>query len=167
MSIYLQLGGFTSCGCYNKHCTFPSGSMEALPASRIVDIVTASSLSDDDIQQLIDQLLEKMNTNAEWQAVSSLISFHFSCLPPLSPLSLPLSFLSPSLSPDHLPHFPYLPRFPLFVSEDVISSLCPSSSSLSCTCICIIHPLPSPDEQIAVSLLPPINQCPLLIPLTE
>lgn len=45
--------------------------MEALPAARIADIVTASSLSDDDIQQLIDRLLDKMNTNAEWQGVSS------------------------------------------------------------------------------------------------
>lgn len=45
-------------------------SAEALPASRISEIVGASSLSDDDIQQLIEQLLEKMNANAEWQAVS-------------------------------------------------------------------------------------------------
>ena len=44
--------------------------LEALPASRISDIVMASSLSDEDIQQLMDVLLEKMNTNAEWQEVS-------------------------------------------------------------------------------------------------
>ena len=41
-----------------------------LPASRILEIVGASPLSDDDIQQLIEQLLEKRNTNAEWQEVS-------------------------------------------------------------------------------------------------
>ena len=46
-----------------------SDGVEALPASRISDIVISSSLSDEDIQQLMDVLLEKMNTNAEWQAV--------------------------------------------------------------------------------------------------
>ena len=45
-------------------------SAEMLPASRILEIVGASPLSDDDIQQLIEQLLEKRNTNAEWQEVS-------------------------------------------------------------------------------------------------
>lgn len=44
-----------------------------LPASRILEIVGASPLSDDDIQQLIEQLLEKRNTNAEWQEVSGAI----------------------------------------------------------------------------------------------
>ena len=43
--------------------------VDALPASRISDIVVSSSLSDEDIQQLMDVLLEKMNTNAEWQEV--------------------------------------------------------------------------------------------------
>lgn len=48
-------------------------SAEMLPASRILEIVGASPLSDDDIQQLIEQLLEKRNTNAEWQEVSGAI----------------------------------------------------------------------------------------------
>ncbi len=42
---------------------------DGLPASRIADIVSASPLSDDDIQQLVSALLEKMNTNSEWEAV--------------------------------------------------------------------------------------------------
>ena len=49
--------------------SLPLDGVEALPASRISDIVISSSLSDEDIQQLMDVLLEKMNTNAEWQAV--------------------------------------------------------------------------------------------------
>lgn len=53
-----------------SHTLFlPLDGIEALPASRISDIVSVSSLSDEDIQQLMDVLLEKMNTNAEWQAV--------------------------------------------------------------------------------------------------
>lgn len=64
------------------------GSMEALPAARIADIVTASSLSDDDIQQLIDQLLDKMNTNAEWQGVSSSLLSPFFFLFSFSPSSV-------------------------------------------------------------------------------
>lgn len=43
---------------------------DGLPVSRITEIVSASSLSDDDIQQLMSTLLEQMNTNSEWEAVS-------------------------------------------------------------------------------------------------
>ena len=50
--------------------------MEALPASRIFDIVNSSSLSDDDIQHLIDQLLQMMNANAEWRGVSAQCLMH-------------------------------------------------------------------------------------------
>ena len=46
---------------------------EGLPASRISDILGASSLSDEDIQQLIQELFEKMNANTEWQAAVSLL----------------------------------------------------------------------------------------------
>ena len=54
---------------FDLSSSLPSDGVEALPASRISDIVSVSSLSDEDIQQLMDVLLEKMNTNAEWQAV--------------------------------------------------------------------------------------------------
>jgi len=43
---------------------------EGMPVTRISEIVSASPLSDDDIQQLVSVLLEKMNTNSEWEAVS-------------------------------------------------------------------------------------------------
>lgn len=43
-----------------------------LPASRINDIVGASSLSDEEIQRLIELLLEKSNANSEWEAVSGM-----------------------------------------------------------------------------------------------
>ena len=55
--------------CLSLSLSPPLDGVEALPASRISDIVISSSLSDEDIQQLMDVLLEKMNTNAEWQAV--------------------------------------------------------------------------------------------------
>ncbi len=42
---------------------------DGLSVTRIAEIVSASPLSDDDIQQLVSALLEKMNTNAEWEAV--------------------------------------------------------------------------------------------------
>ena len=44
--------------------------VDVLPASRITDIVGASSLSDEEIQRLIELLLEKSNANAEWEGVS-------------------------------------------------------------------------------------------------
>ena len=65
----------------------PDG-VEALPASRISDIVIASSLSDEDIQQLMDVLLEKMNTNAEWQAVGDNHNLIFTFLSVVAPLQL-------------------------------------------------------------------------------
>ncbi len=64
-----------------------SDGVEALPASRISDIVTSSSLSDEDIQQLMDVLLEKMNTNAEWQAVGDNHYPIYTCPPLLTVLS--------------------------------------------------------------------------------
>ena len=42
-----------------------------MPASRISAVVDVSSLSDDDIQQLIEQLMGKLNANSEWQAAVS------------------------------------------------------------------------------------------------
>ena len=45
--------------------THPVGSMQALPASHIGDIVQTSSMSNDEIENLIDQLLDKMDSNAE------------------------------------------------------------------------------------------------------
>ena len=44
--------------------------VEGMPVSKISEIVGASPLSDDDVQELIEQLLEKMTMNAEWQGVS-------------------------------------------------------------------------------------------------
>ena len=44
-----------------------------MPASRITDIVGASTLTDDEIQQLIEVLLQKSNANSEWEAVSEVI----------------------------------------------------------------------------------------------
>ena len=41
----------------------------ALPASRISAIVDVSLLTDDDIQQLIEQLMAKLDANSEWQGV--------------------------------------------------------------------------------------------------
>ena len=38
--------------------------------SRITDILEASSLSDGEIQRLIELLLEKSNANEEWEGVS-------------------------------------------------------------------------------------------------
>lgn len=48
----------------------PPDPAEALSMSHISEILGTSSLSDEEIQQLIEQLLEKMNANAEWEAVS-------------------------------------------------------------------------------------------------
>lgn len=45
-------------------------SQDVLPASRISAIVGASSLTDEEIQWLIGQLLEKSKANSEWEAVS-------------------------------------------------------------------------------------------------
>ena len=47
-------------------------SPDALPASRITDIVGASTLTDEEIQWLIGLLLEKSKANSEWEAVSVL-----------------------------------------------------------------------------------------------
>lgn len=47
-------------------------SRDGLPAARIADIVSASSLTDEEIEPLIELLLEKSNTNSEWEAVSAL-----------------------------------------------------------------------------------------------
>lgn len=56
----------------NSHCQLYTGeSHDVLPASRIEDIVTASSLTDEEIQPLIELLLEKSNANSEWEAVSA------------------------------------------------------------------------------------------------
>lgn len=41
---------------------------DGLPAARIVDIVSASSLTDEEIEPLIELLLEKSNANLEWEA---------------------------------------------------------------------------------------------------
>lgn len=41
-------------------------------ASRITEILGASSLTDEEIQQLIELLLEKSNANSEWEAVSTI-----------------------------------------------------------------------------------------------
>ena len=65
-----------------------SDGVEALPASRISDIVISSSLSDEDIQQLMDVLLEKMNTNAEWQAVGDNRNLIYTSHPIVSPFRL-------------------------------------------------------------------------------
>ncbi len=51
-------------------CCSGAGAEDGLPVSRITEIVGASPLTDDDIQQLVSVLLEKMNTNSEWEAVS-------------------------------------------------------------------------------------------------
>lgn len=57
---------------YGRTCihsqTHPVGPMQALPASRIGDIVQTSSMSNDEIENLIDQLLDKMDSNAEVSA---------------------------------------------------------------------------------------------------
>ena len=44
--------------------------MEALPISRLADIVSASSMSDEDIQVLLELLFDKLGTNAEWEDAS-------------------------------------------------------------------------------------------------
>lgn len=44
------------------------GSVQTPSVPSIVDIVTTSSLSNDDIDDLIDQLLDKMKTNTEVRA---------------------------------------------------------------------------------------------------
>ena len=56
---------------YSRPASSHADKDEGLPASRISDILGASSLSDEDIQQLIQELFDKMNANAEWQAAVS------------------------------------------------------------------------------------------------
>ena len=51
------------------HCTDSSSSSDELPASRIAEILTASLLSDEDIELLMGKLLEKQEANVEWEAV--------------------------------------------------------------------------------------------------
>jgi chromosome segregation ATPase len=63
-------GGATSRGqkkAKKSKSTAGPGELEAIPASRISDIVSASQLSDDEIQHLIDKLLEMQDANAEWK----------------------------------------------------------------------------------------------------
>lgn len=50
---------------------YAAESRDGLPAARIVDIVNASSLSDEEIEPLIELLLAKSNANSEWEAVSA------------------------------------------------------------------------------------------------
>ncbi len=59
-----------------------------MPASRITDILDASSLSDGEIQRLIELLLEKSNANEEWEAVSGLFHMFLGCQ-----LLLPISII--------------------------------------------------------------------------
>lgn len=56
-----------------------SGGEDGLSVTRITEIVGASPLTDDDIQQLLSVLLEKMNTNSEWEAVSGVSLFLLVC----------------------------------------------------------------------------------------
>ena len=58
---------------HTPHTPHTPGEVEGLSASRISDIVTASSLTDEEIQNLIDKLLEMMEANAEWKGVSKYI----------------------------------------------------------------------------------------------
>lgn len=51
---------------YHTH----TDSQDVISASRITDIVGGSSLTDEEIQRLIELLLEKSNANAEWEGVS-------------------------------------------------------------------------------------------------
>ncbi|CAI8028659.1 hypothetical protein GBAR_LOCUS16316 [Geodia barretti] len=63
-------GGATSRGqkkTKKSKSTAGPGELEAMPASRISDVVSASTLSNEEIQHLIDKLLEMQDANAEWK----------------------------------------------------------------------------------------------------
>lgn len=124
----------------------------AQSVSHVTEILAASSLSDEEIQRLIELLLEKSNTNNEWEAVSLLCyatylrryvgllhmytaCLHFTTLL-LSCLTTLLLFLSPLLSPStfllSLPSLPYsYSAYYVSVSPHPLSLSPPSPPPLS------------------------------------
>lgn len=52
-------------------------SSDELPVSRISEILIASPLSDEDVEMLMGKLLEKQESNMEWEAVSFFVSGEF------------------------------------------------------------------------------------------
>lgn len=57
--------------CYESFFfSVDSSSSDELPVSRIAAILIASPLSDEDVELLMRKLLEKQESNVEWEAVS-------------------------------------------------------------------------------------------------
>ena len=68
MLCYLELSATTDVLFLSFFCDL--GSPNAQSVSHISEILSASPLSDEEIQRLIELLLEKSNDNSEWEAVS-------------------------------------------------------------------------------------------------
>ena len=79
MSVYPQssVGNFEVLAltwCWHFTLT-DSSSSDELPVSRISAILIASPLSDEDVELLMGKLLEKQESNVEWEAVSLSLCF--------------------------------------------------------------------------------------------